>query len=58
MGGPEDFAGLVRLTAEARLRPVVDRVYPLEEIGAAAQRQLSSEQFGKVVLAIGSAGSV
>lgn len=57
MGGPEDFAGLVRLTGEARLRPAVDRVYPLEEIADAAQRQLSSEQFGKVVLGIGSAGS-
>jgi NADPH:quinone reductase-like Zn-dependent oxidoreductase len=52
MGGPADFAAMVRLIDEARLRPVVDRVYPLAEIAAAAQRQLSNDQFGKVVLEI------
>jgi NADPH:quinone reductase-like Zn-dependent oxidoreductase len=52
MGSPADFAALLRLVEEAHLRPVVDRVYPLEEIVPAVQRQLSSEQFGKVVLEI------
>ncbi len=52
MGSPSDFAALLRLVAETRLRPVVDRVYPLERIVDAARRQLETEQFGKVVLSI------
>ena len=52
MGSPSDFAALLRLVAEARLRPVVDRVYPLERIDEAAHRQLEAEQFGKVVLSL------
>jgi NADPH:quinone reductase-like Zn-dependent oxidoreductase len=34
------------------LRPVIDRVYPMEQCAEAAQRLLHAEQFGKVVLAI------
>lgn len=57
MGSPDDFTGLLRLVDEARLQPVVDRVFPLEEVVPAVQRQLSSEQFGKVVLGISSTAS-
>lgn len=32
------------------LRPVIDRVYPLEQAGAAHQRMMDREQFGKLVL--------
>jgi zinc-binding alcohol dehydrogenase/oxidoreductase len=58
MGSPADFTDLLRLVDEARLRPVVDGVFPLEDILAAAQRQLSSEQFGKVVIALDRAASL
>jgi NADPH:quinone reductase-like Zn-dependent oxidoreductase len=51
MGSPSDFKGMLALF-ESGLRPVVDRVYPLEEAAAAAQRLWQNEQFGKVVLAI------
>jgi NADPH:quinone reductase-like Zn-dependent oxidoreductase len=37
---------------ENGLHPVVDRVYPMEEVAAAAQRVLDGAQFGKVVLAL------
>ncbi len=52
MGSPSDFRGMLALF-EGGLKPVVDRVYPIEEAAAAAQRVLAGEQFGKVVLAIG-----
>jgi zinc-binding alcohol dehydrogenase/oxidoreductase len=51
MGSPSDFAGMLALF-EGGLRPVVDKVFPLNDVVAAAQRLASSEQFGKVVLAI------
>ncbi|HMD03577.1 MAG TPA: zinc-binding dehydrogenase [Candidatus Baltobacteraceae bacterium] len=51
MGSPSDFAGMLELF-EGGLRPVVDRVYPMNEVAAAAERVAHSEQFGKVVLAI------
>jgi zinc-binding alcohol dehydrogenase/oxidoreductase len=51
MGSPSDFAGMLTLF-EGGLRPVVDKVFPLNEAAAAAQRLASSEQFGKVVLAV------
>ncbi len=57
MGSPSDFAALLRLVDEARLQPVVDRVFPLAEVAAAARRQLDAEQFGKVVLAIDTAAA-
>jgi NADPH:quinone reductase-like Zn-dependent oxidoreductase len=51
MGSPSDFAAMLELF-EAGLRPVVDRVFAMDECAAAAERMLHSEQFGKVVLAI------
>jgi zinc-binding alcohol dehydrogenase/oxidoreductase len=52
MGSPADFAAMLRLVGEKRLVPAVDRVYPMEQAVAAAQRIAGSEQFGKVVLTI------
>jgi NADPH:quinone reductase-like Zn-dependent oxidoreductase len=57
MGSPADFSGMLRLIDEARLRPAVDRVYPLEGILDAAHRMLDAQQFGKVVLAVDNAAS-
>jgi NADPH2:quinone reductase len=34
------------------VRPVIDRVFPLERIGAAHERMESNESFGKIVLTI------
>lgn len=52
MGSPNDFAGMLALFNNAGLRPAVDRVYPLAQIAAAAERVRVNEQFGKVVLAV------
>jgi NADPH:quinone reductase-like Zn-dependent oxidoreductase len=51
MGSPADFRAMLALF-ENGLRPVIDRIFPLEEASAAVQRLAASEQFGKIVLAI------
>ena len=52
MGTKEDFEGAYELVASGRARPIVDRVFPLEEAAAAHQYLESGKQFGKVVLRI------
>ena len=52
MGTAEDFAGAYELVASGRARPVVDQVFPLEEIRAAHERLEAGEQLGKIVLSI------
>jgi len=41
---------VVPLLASAQVRPVIDRVYELEELAKAHQRMESNETFGKVVI--------
>lgn len=52
MGSPEEFASLLAHLQTAAWRPVVDSVYPLEQLAAAADRLASRDRFGKVVVAI------
>ena len=40
------------LIARGRIVPVIDRVFPLEQVGEAHRRMESNENFGKIVLAI------
>jgi zinc-binding alcohol dehydrogenase/oxidoreductase len=49
MGSPDDFAAMLALFDEG-LRPVVDRVFALDDGVAAFERLAFSNQFGKVVL--------
>jgi len=51
MGSPSDFAAMLKLF-EGGLKPVVDHVYPMDDVAAAAEHVLKGEQMGKVVLAI------
>jgi zinc-binding alcohol dehydrogenase/oxidoreductase len=50
MGTPREFAGMLRLYQEGRLRPVVDCVLPLGDVAEAHRRMEAGEQFGKIVL--------
>ena len=50
MGTAEDFAGVYELVASGRVKPLVDRVFPLEEAADAHRHLESGKQFGKVVL--------
>lgn len=52
MGSPHDFAGMLRLVTENRIRPVIDRVFAMDDAVEAAQRMAGGAQFGKIVLAI------
>jgi NADPH:quinone reductase-like Zn-dependent oxidoreductase len=52
MGSPQDFAGMLRFVSDNRIRPVIDRVFAMDEAVEAAQRMAGGAQFGKIVLAI------
>jgi NADPH:quinone reductase-like Zn-dependent oxidoreductase len=52
MGTKEDFEAAYELVASGRARPIVDRVFPLEEAPAAHEYLESGRQFGKVVLRV------
>ena len=52
LGDFSEFRQLIDFVAQHHLRPVVDRVYPMEQMHAALDRLESGEQFGKVVVTI------
>lgn len=52
MGSPRDFAAMLALYDQGGLRPVVDRVFPLDEAAAAHRHMEAAGQFGKIVLRI------
>lgn len=52
MGTRSDFATVMALVFEGRLRPALDRQYPLAEARAAQERLAKGEQMGKITLAI------
>src|SRR5207247_11294293 len=51
MGSPSDFAAMLKLY-EAGLRPIIDKVFPLEQASDAHIRMEAGDQFGKIVLRI------
>jgi zinc-binding alcohol dehydrogenase/oxidoreductase len=52
LGSPREAAALLELVTAHQLRPVVDSVWPLAEVGAAFRRLTDPARFGKVVLRI------
>ena len=50
MASQREFEEVMKLVFMRRLKPVVDRVFPLEEVQQAHVYLASGEQFGKVVL--------
>ncbi len=50
MGTMDDLHEVLKHVFSGRLKPVVDRVFPLSEARAAHERLEKSEQFGKIVL--------
>jgi NADPH:quinone reductase-like Zn-dependent oxidoreductase len=53
MGSKGDFSKMLSLFDRGRLKPVVDKIFPLKETMEAHQYVERREQFGKVVLEIG-----
>lgn len=52
VGHRESFEAMNRAIAHHRLRPVVDRVFPLEEARAAFEHMAAGGHFGKIVIRI------
>ncbi|BDE05167.1 alcohol dehydrogenase [Vulcanimicrobium alpinum] len=52
MGSPNDFRAMLAMW-DGSIRPIVDSVFPMDDIVAAAKKVDSGEQFGKVVVAVG-----
>ena len=52
MGNAAEYAEIVRRLGQGELRPVVDRVYPLERAREAFERLAKGEQLGKVVVEV------
>ena len=52
MGTKSELQTVMKLVASGRLKPVVDKIFPLSEVAAAHLYLESSQQFGKVVLTI------
>jgi NADPH:quinone reductase-like Zn-dependent oxidoreductase len=57
MGSRADLLRLSRFVAEGRLKPVIDRVLPLEKVADAHRAIAERSLFGKIVLTTGGAGA-
>jgi NADPH:quinone reductase-like Zn-dependent oxidoreductase len=53
MGSPADFRAMLEFVYKHRIKPVIDRVYDMNDVVAAAERMRDADQFGKIVLRIG-----
>lgn len=52
MGTRAELVKAARLIGQGKLRPVVDRTYPLHEARAAQEQMISRRVFGKIVLSV------
>ena len=50
MGPPSDFAAMLKMYERTALRPIIDKVFPLEQAPDAHIRMEAGDQFGKIVL--------
>jgi zinc-binding alcohol dehydrogenase/oxidoreductase len=51
MGPPSDFAAMLKMY-DSGIRPIIDKVFPLEQASDAHIRMEAGDQFGKIVLRI------
>src|SRR5260370_14795195 len=54
MGNATEYAEIGQRLGRGELRPIVDRVYPLERVRAADERLATGQQLGKVVVEVAS----
>jgi len=52
MGNAAEYREIVRLLGSGELRPIVDRVFPLQEARAAFERLDKGEQLGKIAVEV------
>jgi len=52
MGNAAEYAEIVRRLGNGELRPIVDRVYPLNQVQDAYERLTKAQQLGKIVVEV------
>jgi len=52
MGNAAEYAEIVRRLGKGELRPIVDRVYPMDRVREAYERLAKGQQLGKVVVEV------
>ena len=52
MGNEAEYREIVGVLGTGELRPVLDRVFPLEEVRAACERLEQGEQLGKIAIRV------
>ncbi len=50
MGGHKELLEVIKRVEEGKLKPVLDKVFPLAQAAAAQQRMMDRKNFGKIVL--------
>ncbi len=50
MGSMVEMKKVMRLAEEGKIKPVIDKVFPLKEAQSAQQRMLDRQNFGKIIL--------
>lgn len=50
MGSLRELKKVIRLVEKGKLKPVVDKIYPLRESQQALERMISRQNFGKIIL--------
>ncbi len=56
MGAPADFSGMLEFIEDHNMRPVIDKVFRLDEAEEALNYIQEGHQYGKVVMSIGDKG--
>jgi NADPH:quinone reductase-like Zn-dependent oxidoreductase len=52
LGSLTELKTVIRMAEEGKIKPVINKVFPLSEARAAQQRMLDRANFGKIVLKI------
>lgn len=58
LGSRKDFRQLLNFLNATKIRPIIDRKFPLKEAAAAQQRMQEARQFGKILLHSGPNGEI
>jgi D-arabinose 1-dehydrogenase-like Zn-dependent alcohol dehydrogenase len=52
MGTRDEFLSMLDFIESRKIKPVIDTVFPLEQVNDAIKRMEESSQFGKIILQI------
>ncbi len=50
MGGIEELRQVLRVAEKGKIKPIVDKVYPLNQAREALERMVNRDNFGKIIL--------